>query len=607
MPTGYAGEGKTFIKSLGKWVTKKKERVFDYDALNSDAMAFLVSFFRYFPDYWYDIMRAEDAKYELAFIQRLMLRINANFRNVYMTGARGATKTFVANMSETHDGEFFPGEIARYCAPAQVQSAVLASAAFKAVCRDYPYKKDIWDVHNDRIDMFRISTMYGSEFTMYAPRGDNCSAIVGEEMGQEGKDGFNIEDFSANISPTCRLDRTVNRKPDRCHIDQKRHYIGNACSRTNKAYTVYRKGALDAMLYGKKYAGYCIDIPWIAVLVFNVRSVAYYEAEKSELAPETWAREMEALYTGTGVDPMIPEETLSKARRLPVIETSHCGDKNAIYIIAHDVSISDAPNNAKCSDVVMKLSEYEGVNRRDIYRKQIVDLDNYPPFTDAREQAIKIKRLWASYCLDGGNPTYIVIDAQSYGMAVVQELMKPLDDGLPCLCCYNHIACPELEQEGALPVIYPLKAGGRGYRDEDGLMIEYAQLQFWKGYIELPVANVLEGLRAFKKYHNIKDDLSDAKIARAYRVADELCQQISNLQAVASGTTKKEIRKSKAIQRDIWSALKYALRFAQILENLLVKEKYRPHEQNEAFEIPDFLTKGKTAGERGRLLGLRKR
>ena len=84
--------------------------------------------------------------------------------------------------------------------------------------------------------------------------------------------------------------------------------------------------------------------------------------------------------------------------------------------------------------------------------------------------------------------------------------------------------------------------------------------------MELLCGNVNEGVEAYKKYHRIKDDYMDAQIAEPYLKTRELAGQIQNLKKVPSGKTMREERISKHIQRDIWSALKYALRVAQILE-----------------------------------------
>ena len=163
-----------------------------------------------------------------------------------------------------------------------------------------------------------------------------------------------------------------------------------------------------------------------------------------------------------------------------------------------------------------------------------------------------------------------MIDAQAYGREVVEELMKPTKDGTKPLCCYKHKRYVELEQEGALPVLYPLKAGTRGTEDAEGDMLQYAQVEFQQGNVDLLTSAASDGIEQYKRKHGIKDDFADGKIGYPYRKTDELCQQIQNLVLKTSGLTLKEERRSKSIQRDMWSALKYALRFAQILEAELV-------------------------------------
>ena len=153
--------------------------------------------------------------------------------------------------------------------------------------------------------------------------------------------------------------------------------------------------------------------------------------------------------------------------------------------------------------------------------------------------------------------------------------MKPTDDGSPTLCCVNHIAFQSIEQPGSLPVIYPMKATPRGGADADADMISYAQLAFDHEDVELLVSSVIDGVEAYKNAHRIKDARYDGQIALPYRQCELLCQQISNLQTEVSGMSLKEKRKSKALQRDIWSALKYALRMAQHLETGMKTGLYR--------------------------------
>ena len=86
MPTGYAGEGKRYSKKLGRWLKAEKEKTFDYDTVNRDSASLLISFFRWYPDYLADMLRSPNARYRLEFPQRIMMRVIARYRNVYITG-----------------------------------------------------------------------------------------------------------------------------------------------------------------------------------------------------------------------------------------------------------------------------------------------------------------------------------------------------------------------------------------------------------------------------------------------------------------------------------------------------------------------------------------
>lgn len=609
MPTGYKGQRLVYVKSLGKWVDAISESAVDYATYDSDSAALMISFFRWYPDYLADVCRSPDAKYNLELPQRLMMRAITRYRTSYITGCRGLTKTYIVLLTKMIEGMLFPGEKMRYNAPHQNQAVALARQAYAQIKIDYPLLASAWNLVYDRDTMFKMTTDHGSEFTMYVPRGDNCSQTIAEEIGQEGEFGFDIDRYEKDVLPTCRLDRRVNQKPDRVHIDCKHTHISNACSRQNRAFTVHRNGALKSMLFGNKYDGIVLDISWITPLLCGIRSIEYVEDLRNTLTYSDWLREACAKYTGANEDPMVSDENLAKSKRLSVMEDKHCGDLNAIYIVAHDVSYVDTRQNAKCADVVLKLTEYTQVHRRDKYRKQAVYVDNYAPQATDYLQAQKLRQVWERYCAEGGQTTYLVIDAQAYGTSVIEELMKPPHDGSPALCCVNHMAFTELEQPGALPVIYPLKAGGRGATDEDAAMVRGIQSEFEKGYLELLITAVLDGVEAYKSKHGIKDDRADGAIAAPYKNTELLCQQITNLKTKVAGASLKEVRRSKAIQRDIWSALKYAVRFAFYLEEQKAKEKYTAKSSWDSI-IQQYAADAPTAqksGTRANLLALRRR
>ena len=89
-------------------------------------------------------------------------------------------------------------------------------------------------------------------------------------------------------------------------------------------------------------------------------------------------------------------------------------------------------------------------------------------------------------------------------------------------------------------------------------------------------------MEEYKKRHRIKDDYLDAEIDKPYKKTRELVGQIQNLKKVPSGAGSSEKRISKAIQRDSWSALKYALRLAQKLERKNLVKQRRPSDWDDA-------------------------
>ena len=79
-----------YDKRRGKWFEKSREKVFDYATLkNEKSAALLISLFRWFPDFFFDVFQSDYAKYKLELPQRMMLRIFARYGTVYITGSRG--------------------------------------------------------------------------------------------------------------------------------------------------------------------------------------------------------------------------------------------------------------------------------------------------------------------------------------------------------------------------------------------------------------------------------------------------------------------------------------------------------------------------------------
>jgi len=580
----YGGE-RVWIPKYGWKTVKKKLREDVKVDGKTETLIFLFSFFRWYPDIFLDICRSESSHFATEeLIQRVLMRTLARYQYTDITGCRGLTKTNSSFKERLTFGLLWPGTRMAYYGPTLTQMASIAKNTYNQLKHDYPSLTDQWEVSKGSTDAFEVRTQSGSNFTIAAFRGDNIHNVLAEEYAQEGKFPFDYDGYKNIVLPAVRLTHRVNGVEDPLFPVGQKQSITSAGRKQNHAFET-RAAHLKLMQRGD--TAFVADIPWQVVILSQIRSVQWVRDLKSELTPEEWMRECESRYSGTDSNPVVRDEVLTEQSKLMVAENHHCcldpgcsiSPKDVVYIVGYDVSYSDSKQNAKCACAVIKCTKQKDWFRRDRYLKQLVYVDDWRPQETPLAQARKIKAVWASFCHDEGNPTYLVCDAWQYGTSVVQALMQDIGDGLPPLCVRKHASFTELELQGALPILYPIKAGGVGCTDPDQELLRYAEMQFENRNVELLTSNINEGVEAYKKRHRIKDDSMDAVLAIPYIKTRDLRGQIMNLKKQASGATMKEVRISHHIQRDSWSALKYALRVAQILE--LEELQKAAHRKNE--------------------------
>lgn len=567
--------GRVWLPGRG-WMAKQETTEANYEKMG-DGMAFLISFIRWYPDFLFDLFHSESADFDLALIQRVIMRSKARYQYDDITGCRGATKSFCSEGEEIVEMLAWPSQRCLYMGPSLTQTAKIGSDIFKQLQRNYPGLARLVTIEADGKDRFELSTIFGSGFAIAPFRGNTVHKVVAEEAAQEEKPRFDDEDYRRVALPSVRAKYRVNGKSDPTYIKFKQHFITSAGRRQNH---VYETRCRHFAMMERGESAFVMDIPYDAILLSQMRDIAWAETQRRELTPEEWAREMESRYTGSDENPVIRDSTLTDSRTLLCMEEHHCckdrdnklAPQEVFYIVGYDVSYADGAQNAKCACVVCKCTKQSDWMRRDKYLKQIVWVDDWLPM-NAMEQAKRLKSVWWRYCVEKST-AYIAIDAWQYGTSVVQALMMDLGDGLPPLCIMGHDLYTEYELPGALPVIYPIKAGGVGTTDPDAEMVRNAELQFENRNVQLLTADYADGVEAYKKLHRIKDDRNDYYIYQPYKKTQEMVGQVQNLKKVVTASGMAERRISHHIQRDSWSAMKYALRLAQRLERIfLVKVK----------------------------------
>ena len=579
--------GRVWRRDTG-WIRRQTEQKASYDNLG-DGWPLLIALFRLFPDFMADTLWSEGADFRLGLTQRVFLRANARYQYVDITACRGATKSFCTGLGKYIEIILFPGIVSTIVGPSFKQSAKIASQIYKQIANCAPDLTNMLRVDADSVDRFAVSTECGSRMSVEAFRGNTVCDATAEESAQEEAPPFDADMYKEVVIPAIRGEYRVDGRRSPAYVRFKQHSITSAGRRQQYAYETRHK---HRFLAARGESAFVIDVPFGVLLLEQMRPVAWAENIRNELTPAQWMREMESIYSGSDKNPIIRDEVLSESRTLLMMEEHHCcKDRdnrlkagNVIYIVAYDVSYRDAKGNAKCACAVLKCTKQEDYYHRDKYLKQLVWLEDWTPAETPTPmaQATRLRRVWDRFCFEGSQ-TYLVIDAWQYGDGVLTSLMgQPMGGGVP-LCCYRHAYYTELELRGAIPVIYPIKAGGLGTTDPDSDMVLNAELQFEHGNVQLLTGNMNEGVEAYKRYHRIKDDAMNYKIASPYKKTNELIGQIQNLREEPSGQGIREKRISHHIQRDSWSALKYALRFAQILERANLQGKPVKNEWAAAF------------------------
>ncbi|MBR3688884.1 MAG: hypothetical protein IKL85_07410 [Lentisphaeria bacterium] len=527
----------------------------------------LISYWRWYPDKFLDLFESPNAMYGLNIIARVNMRAVFRYSDTYIDGGRGTLKSFSHFMANLAMMVLYPGIKLQYYGPNTKQTALIISDAWTTVQQNYPAFCDYFTVVSNTEGRFILSTKFGSLFSVENFRGLNAGGVTCEEFAQEEVGNrFDHEYYRKVISPAIRIVRKVNKVRDPFFPQIQHHYVTNPSRKTNEAYTV-RETMVKAMRDDPKSA-FTMSWPGVVAVLLGVRDMKWYKTQKRDLTPEEWTREMECVWTGSTENPIIRDSVLHESSDLSVMEERGCGNPEVVYVIGYDVSYADGAKNAQCATAVVKCEKQKGTFQTDRFKKSLVYVFDNPPPKDAAMQARQLKETFRRYA-QGGSRCYIAIDSWQYGKGVLEDLHKDLGDGLPPLCTVNH-EFPELERDGALPVIYAVKAtsqgGVTGMHDPDAEMVRYMELEFEHGNMRLLTGNVYEGVAAYKKAHGIRDDDLNGRIAIPYIKTKEMCEQIANLVKKPMGVTIKEQRITTHIQRDMWSAFKYACRWASKLE-----------------------------------------
>ena len=543
----------------------------DFTGIDKKLWRARIAYWREYPDKFLDCMIAPDADFTLNILQRIYLRAKARYKNCFITATRGSTKSYISQLSDLVEAVLYPGKWMAMVAPSKEQSSHIASETFDRIRKNYPRLCLEFEKISNQKDVFTIFLPCGGKYRTAAvqnsSRGGNDTDITVEEVGQTGSGAvFNEKLFMSAFLPRVRMKRFINNRVDPTERRQRKGYVTSASSKQTYAYRVMRR-IFKKMAQGDK-DNIVLGNTWEATVMMGLKTVqeiAEYYADSTLL---DFYREYESIWTGTTTDSLVTDEMLSRCRKIKHAEFQHCGKENVRYVVAFDIAREEGQENAESAIVVVRetpMTAKENASPTMKYWKDVVYIESFIG-ADHTTQARRVKQVYSAFCppLDDKyyEDTILVIDANGYGMAVRDELMKDLHDGIPPFAPINDDEgrLNDLIQEGATKTMYCLKAATQA--DPEADMVVYYETEFQHGRVRLLIGEN-EGLEEYKRFIRAKDDSHDAEYVVPYKNTEKLCDQISNLKIKGEGDNRREARIHKSVPRDIHSALKYALRMSQ--------------------------------------------
>ncbi len=371
-----------------------------------------LALFRSYPDLFIDFILPDDSKFKLLFYQRMMLRVMARYRKVYMTYTRGTAKSFTEILGKYLECIFYPNQKVMLTAPQKQMASSIAQANLESIWSFMPIlKNEVKKIQFER-DYTKLYFWNGSILDVVAnsesSRGQRRTSLAVEEIIHEK---FDEENFNTVILPIMANERfPACGGKDPYELHKKIAIVTTAGQKQSFAYGLLQEYWND-MKEGN--SAYIMGASYELATSFELLSLDYINdlKESPNFNRLSFEREYESKWSGSSENSLVDLETFRKSRVLKVAEEKAVSDRNIEYVLCYDVARSEGNQNAQSALVVLKLiPKGDGT-----YSKHVVNIYTFEG-SHFREQALFLKQKVNEF-----RARILVVDANGLG-----ELSRPI-------------------------------------------------------------------------------------------------------------------------------------------------------------------------------------
>ncbi|PIH59687.1 hypothetical protein [Paenibacillus sp. LK1] len=519
---------------------------------NIDNYTDFISWCRWNPDLWYDLITPDTGAIRLDLDQRVFLRCITRFVSTYGVFPRGYGKTVIEVMGMIHCAIFYPDTKISMTAQTQSNASDLLKDKWNELVEFYPLlKNEITKTPSFVKDSAEILFKSGGRIDVLA----NAQSSKGKRrrrLSIEESALLNNKLYEDVLEPIPNVPRrTIGKKslisPIEMH-GQINFYTTAGFRGTDEFERNVSMVKEMVELKGKIVLG----SDWKLAVNYGrgePRSTILNKKESSN--PTFFAQNYESKWVGSGTGALVDIRKLLELRTLSTAELASDGKHE--YILSVDVARSIQNNNNETSISVLKLIRNSNGKLKKI---PLVNLINFKNGLNFKEQGIQVKRLRKKY-----NASVVVIDGNGLGTGLIDELMREVIDPetnetLECWDTINDNREPEIS--GSPKYIYNFM----GQTSNSNGIVTFMDM------VESKKLELLE-----KDTKNKLDDADYAAKEYPFIQTDRLIEEVSNLKFKEVQNNKLSVEQVvRKINKDRYSSLMMGLWYIDTFLNKTVEQ-----------------------------------
>jgi hypothetical protein len=413
-----------------------------------------VSWARWNPDLWWDLITPATGGIRLDLDQRVYLRCIARFVSNYMVFPRGYGKTLLEVMGMVHTAIFFPDIEITMTAQTRENAAKLVEEKFREILKFYPLiQNEIMGKPSFSKDSVEIIFTSGGRIDVMA-NAQSSKGARRKRLNVEESALLNNQLFEDVLEPIVNVPRRTIGKEALINPEELNGQINFMTTSWFRGSDEYERNLrmIDEMaeLKGKMVLG----SDWqLACTYGRGETKSQILEKKSKLSPIFFAMNYESKWVGATDGALVDINKVIELRTLPKPELKNDG-KDEI-VISMDVARSQSDSNNQSSIAVLRIKRGKDLKIKNV---QLVNLINFPNGLNFSAQTVELKRIKKLY-----KAQKVVIDGNGLGSAIIDECLKETIDPITGenLGCWNTInTSHEPEIEDAEQIVYDLQAQG---------------------------------------------------------------------------------------------------------------------------------------------------